>query len=92
MDSVTNEVLNITVIHATVPDCFEGKNTTDTKSRSCNGRGTCSLDPNIYDGHFVGCDCDSGYDRVVLMTHALHFWVTHQCLLSGFGSKLPTSF
>jgi hypothetical protein len=61
VDSVSNEVLNVTTINATVADCFDGETTTAPAATSCSGHGRCSVDPTPDDGYFAGCDCDAGY-------------------------------
>jgi hypothetical protein len=67
-DSVTNEVLNMAMVNASVPDCYEVDSNLqnvmaiDPVSLSCNGHGQCSDDADLFDGEFTGCDCDAGYD------------------------------
>jgi hypothetical protein len=61
VDSVTNEILNVTKINATVADCFDGETTTEIASTSCSGHGRCNVDLAPHDGYFAGCDCDAGF-------------------------------
>ena len=59
-DAITNEILNVTTVEASVQDCFDNgnlTNTADTGFLSCTGHGTCKHDPHPYDGTFAGCDC-----------------------------------
>jgi hypothetical protein len=63
VDSITNEMLDVVMIQASVHDCFDGEDAVDVDhaSRSCHGRGQCIPDTTPYDGVFMGCICDAGY-------------------------------